>query len=207
MFSLAAASSLSHLRDVGCEADPVISGQRYRVGPLAPPPSHEGREAISTKFLKRPQRGPHLPAPLLLEREGLEVEGPTVPDNSKQENIVTETIEELRERRDLLKEIAELSARVLNEDEINAAADHLYVLRAITNCEMPDENDIESAEGHLATLKQIEEFAPLDQNEIDAAEGHLGTLKQIEDITPPSQNDIEVAEKHLEVLKAIEDAA
>jgi hypothetical protein len=70
-----------------------------------------------------------------------------------------ETIEELKERRDLLKEIVELSAKMPSEDDMEALAEHVRNLVTLTNLNadtrMPSEDEMEALANHITNLKVL----------------------------------------------------
>jgi hypothetical protein len=98
-----------------------------------------------------------------------------------------ETIEELRQRRDLLKEIAELSEKIDAsgiltdlEEDAKTASKYLATLREIERCDVPDEDTIGEAAAHLSVLKELENYPPPDEDTIAETRDHLATLKEIE---------------------------
>jgi hypothetical protein len=95
-----------------------------------------------------------------------------------------ETIEELRQRRDLLKEIAELGEKLAEQD---------YNMEAISK--------------HLETLNEIASFKGPTEDEMEDAESHLLVLRALEDLKGPTEDEMEDAAEHLTTLRAIEDAA
>ena len=65
------------------------------------------------------------------------------------------TNDELRERLALLKTIKELQAAMPDEDEMQAARDHLATLQELDKHSERDEDEIVAASDHLATLREI----------------------------------------------------
>ena len=70
-----------------------------------------------------------------------------------------ETIKELTERRDLLKEIAELKDEVPSEEEMESLAEYVSNLTALTNLnadiKIPNEEEMEALAQHLANLRAL----------------------------------------------------
>src|SRR2546428_14169607 len=91
------------------------------------------------------------------------------------------TNDELRERLALLKEIKELQSTMPDEDEMQAARDHLATLQELDKYSEPDEDDIVAACNHLATLQELEKYDGPDEDDITAASDHLATLREIRD--------------------------
>jgi hypothetical protein len=111
------------------------------------------------------------------------------------ETIMTESIADLEKRRDLLKEIKDLSES------------HLATLKEINeDYAAPTDDEIRFADGHLATLKELQDYAEPTDDEINAAYGHLNTLKEIAETDSPTDDEIKAAGDHLATLKEIENA-
>ena len=91
-----------------------------------------------------------------------------------------ESIADLERRRDLLKEIKELSEWCPDEDERGEIADHLATLKEIKETDAPDEDHMKDVSDHLVTLNQIAEADYPSDDEIKAASDHLATLEAIE---------------------------
>jgi cytochrome c553 len=88
-----------------------------------------------------------------------------------------ETIEELTERRNLLREIAELSAKVPDEDEMQALAEHVSNLAAVTNLEAPDEDDMEALADHIGNLRALTVLEAPSEDEMAALAQHISNLR------------------------------
>jgi hypothetical protein len=99
----------------------------------------------------------------------------------KEEIVMTESIADLEKRRDLLKEIKELSESGPDEDYMKAVDDHLATLKQIAETDYPDEDVMKEIDDHFATLKAIEAADYPTDDEIKAASDHLATLKEIEE--------------------------
>jgi hypothetical protein len=91
-----------------------------------------------------------------------------------------ESLADLEKRRDLLKEIKELSDSLPNEDEMEAASSHLATLKAIEETDSPDEDHMREVSDHLAALKEIAETDSPSEDEMRDVSDHLVTLKTIE---------------------------
>jgi hypothetical protein len=98
----------------------------------------------------------------------------------KKETVMTETIADLERRRDLLKEIKELSESGPTEDYMKEVADHFLTLKAIEEIDSPDGDVMKEIGDHLVTLKAIEEADYPSDDEMKAADDHYATLKAIE---------------------------
>jgi hypothetical protein len=70
---------------------------------------------------------------------------------------MTESITDLEKRRNLLKEIKELSDSLPSEDEMEAVHSYHAALIEIEKSDAaPSEDEMKAASDHLATLKEIE---------------------------------------------------
>jgi hypothetical protein len=95
----------------------------------------------------------------------------------KEETTVTETIEELEKRRDLLKEI---NALIPDEETMAALAAYVENIRGLEGLEQPTEDDMKAVADHLSILKEIENTEAPSDEEMKAIADHLATLKEIE---------------------------
>jgi hypothetical protein len=101
----------------------------------------------------------------------------------KEETVMTpESIADLERRRDLLKEIKELSESGPSEDYMNEVADHLITLKAIEEMDSPDEDVMKQVGDHLATLTAIENSDYPTEDVMKEIDDHFATLKAIEEM-------------------------
>lgn len=96
---------------------------------------------------------------------------------------MTNSIEDLERRRDLLKEIKELSQWCPDEDERGEIRDHLAVLQEIARTDGPDEDYMKNVDDHLVALRAIAEMETPSEDEMRDVSDHLATLKTIENHT------------------------
>jgi hypothetical protein len=91
-----------------------------------------------------------------------------------------ESIADLERRRDLLKEIKELSQWCPDEDNAERAGSFLATLKEIAETDWPDEDYMKEVDDHLAALRQIAEIDSPSEDEMRDVSDHLVTLKTIE---------------------------
>jgi hypothetical protein len=103
--------------------------------------------------------------------------------NPEKESSMTESIEDLEKRRDLLKEIKELSEWCPSEDDVAQIERYVVALKQIEECDLPDEDWMEEVDDHLATLQAIKELDGPTEDDMKAASDHLATLTEIADKT------------------------
>jgi len=101
---------------------------------------------------------------------------------------MSETIEQLERRRELLREIKAL-------------------VEEISLMEVPDEEEMKAVAGHLENLTALQELEPPDEEETEAVAKHLSNLEQIDSMEVPGEEEMEQTAKHLAALEAIQAAA
>jgi hypothetical protein len=101
---------------------------------------------------------------------------------------MTDSIEDLERRRDLLKEIAELSSALPDEDEMEAVSDYVSNLKAIPELEERsgvDEDTMRAVDdyvGNLGTIPELEERFHPGEDAMKEVADYVANLGQIENV-------------------------
>jgi hypothetical protein len=99
---------------------------------------------------------------------------------------MSETIEELQRRRDLLAEIKELTDAISDNIELS---------------------DLKDVAGYVENLRAFEDLVEPDEDTMKAVADHLANLKELEGMEVPSEDYMEDVAKHVANLRVIADSA